>query len=444
MRRIFGSIGLMILLAITLASLAGCSSGSAPAPTAAPAKPAAAPTTAPAAAPAAAPTKAPAAAAPTAAQPAAAPTTAAAPATGQPIKVAFIGSLTGLVADLGMANLNGAKLAVDEVNKAGGVAGRPLELLTYDDTNDPSVAVTRAQKAITSDGAQVIIGGTNAPTAMSIREVSNQAKVVDISPQAQNRELTQGMPWIFRVGTVDLYNARALVALMMKLGYKKPALISDNTAFGQSGDKSLQEALTEKGIKWVTDQKHNAGATDVTAQVLAAKNAGGDVLLVWSQGADAALIAKTKKQLGYDVPQMGLDSQMHASALPIAGDAYEGVIAVSIADTSRPDVQAFFDTYQKTFGIPPATIYSPCQGHDAVQILAAGLRKIAPIGDKVDQEKLKAALETVSYEGLTGPQGTKWTFTPQSHDGLPEGASVFYKVQGGKWVRYMSLADVLK
>ncbi len=438
MRRSLGSLGLTLLLALSLATLTACSSAQAPAPTAAPAKQAeskpaaAAPTSAPAAAPAAA-TSAPAAAQP-----------AAAPATGPAIKVAFIGSFSGLVADLGMANVNGAKLSVEAVNKAGGIQGRPIELVTYDDTNDPSVAVTRAQKAITSDGAQVIIGGTNAPTAMSIRGVSNQAKIVDISPQAQNRELTEGMPWIFRVGTIDLYNGRALVALMMKLGYKKPALISDNTAFGQSGDKSLQEALTEKGIKWVTDQKHNAGATDMTAQVLAGKNGGGDVILSWSQGADAALIAKTKKQLGYDVPLMGLDSLMHASALPIAGDAYEGAVAVSIADTSRPDVQAFFDSYQKTYGIPPATIYSPCQGYDAVQLLAAGLRKIAPIGDKVDQEKLKAALETVSFEGMTGPKGTKWTFTPTNHNGLPEGASVFYKVQGGKWVRYMSLADVLK
>lgn len=427
MRRIFDSIGLMILLLITLASLFGCASSSAPA---------------------AAPTSAPAAAAPaatTASQPAvAAPTTASAAPSGPSIKIGFIGTFSGVVADVGTANLNGAKLSVEDVNKAGGIEGRPLELITYDDTNDPSTAVTRTQKAITSDGAQVIIGGTNAPTAMSIRTVSNQAKIVDVSPQAQNRELTDGMPYLFRVGTVDLHNGRALVALMMKLGYTKPALISDNTAFGQSGDTSLQQALTEKGIKWVTDQKHSVGAADMTAQVLAAKNAGGDVILCWSQGADAALIAKTKKQLGYDVPLMGLDSLMHASALPIAGDAYEGAIAVSIADTSRPDVQAYFDRYQKTYGIPPATIYSPCQGYDAVQILAAGLRKIAPIGDKVDQEKLKATLETTSYEGLTGPKGTKWQFTPTNHNGLPEGSSVFYKVQGGKWVRYMSLQDVLK
>ncbi len=436
MRRILGSIGLTILVVITMASLVGCSSSATPAaaPTLAPAaKPAA--TTAPAAAPAATTASQPAAAAPAAAP---------AAASGTPLKIAFIGTFSGLVADVGVANLNGAKLSVEEVNKAGGIEGRPLQLVSYDDTNNPSTAVTLAQRAINSDGAQVLIGGTNAPTAMSIRGVSDQAKFVDVSPQAQNRELTQGMPWIFRVGTVDLYNGRALVALMMKLGYKKPALISDNTAFGQSGDKSLQEALTEKSIKWVTDQKHDAGAADMTAQVLAAKNAGGDVILCWSQGADAALIAKTKKQLGYDVPLMGLDSLMHASALPIASDAYEGAIAVSIVDTARPDVQAFFDTYQKTYGIPPATIYSPCQGHDAVQILAAGLRKIAPIGDKVDQTKLKAALETVSYEGLTGPTGTKWQFTSTNHDGLPEGASIFYKVQGGKWVRYMSLPDVLK
>ena len=430
-----GILAITTMLGLSLLVATACASGQTPAPTAAPtAKPAAA----------AAPTAAQPAAAPTAAQPAAQPTTAAAPATGQPIKVAFIGTFSGVVADVGTANLNGAKLSVEDVNSSGGIAGRPLELVIYDDTNDPSTAVTRAQKAITSDGAQVIIGGTNAPTAMSIRTVSNQAKVVDISPQAQNRELTDGMPYLFRVGTVDLHNARALVALMMKLGYSKPALISDNTAFGQSGDTSLQQALTEKNIKWVTDQKHAVGAADMTAQVLAAKNAGGDVILSWSQGADAALIAKTKKQLGYDVPLMGLDSLMHASALPIAGDAYEGAIAVSIADTSRPDVQAFFERYQKTYGIPPATIYSPCQGYDAVQVLAAGLRKIAPIADKVDQEKLKAALETVSIEGMTGPKGTKWTFSPTNHNGLPEGSSVFYKVQGGKWVRYMSLADVLK
>ena len=423
---LFGALATLGLLLVV-----GCSAVPAAQPTAAPAKPAAEPTKA----------AAPAAAAATTA-PAAAP--AAKPASGTPIKIGYIGTFTTLMADLGVANLNGAKIAVEDVNKAGGVNGRPIELIQYDDSNDPSTATTRAQKALTSDGVEALIGGTNAPTAMAIRMVSNQSKVVDISPQAQNRELTDGMPYLFRVGTIDIHNARALVALMMKQGYKKPGLMTDTTAFGQSGQKSLQEALAAQNIKAVADEKTQVGATDVTAQVLSLKNAGADVVLSWIQGADGALVAKTKKQLGFDVPFMGLDSLMHASALPIAGDAYEGTIAVSIGDTARKDVQDFFARYEKSFGIPPATIYSPCQGYDAVQILAAGLRKLN-LGDKdkVDQDKLKAAIEGITdYKGMTGPQGTTWSFSPSNHSGLPEGASIFYKVEKGKWTRLMAYSDI--
>lgn len=421
-----------ILATLGLVFVASCSAVPAAQPTAAPAKPAAEPTKA----------AAPAAAAPTSAS-AAAPS-AAKPASGTSIKVGYIGTFTTMMADLGVANLNGAKLSTEDVNKAGGVNGRPIELIQYDDSNDPSTATTRAQKALTSDGVEALIGGTNAPTAMAVRMVSNQAKVIDVSPQAQNRELTDGMPYLFRVGTVDIYNARALVALMMKQGYQKPGLITDNTAFGQSGQKSLQEALAAKNIKPVADEKSAQGATDVTAQVLSVKNAGADVILSWIQGADGALVAKTKKQLGFDVPLMGLDSLMHASALPIAGDAYEGTIAVSIGDTSRPDVQAFFARYEKSFNIPPATIYSPCQGYDAVQILAAGLKKLnLSDKDKVDQDKLKSAIEGITdYKGMTGPAGTTWSFSPTNHNGLPEGASIFYKVDKGKWTRLMALSDI--
>ncbi|MHB8991430.1 MAG: ABC transporter substrate-binding protein [Chloroflexota bacterium] len=423
MLKSLGSLGLAILLTLALVSLSGCSSA-----------PAAAPTLAPAAKQA---ESKPAAAQPTAAAPAAA--------NKQPIKIGFVGGFTGVVADLGNANVGGAKLAVEDVNKAGGINGRPLEMTTYDDTGDPATSVTRVQKAITSDGAQAIIGGTHAATTMANRVVTNQAKMVHMSPQAQNRELTDGMPWLFRVGTVDLHNAKALVELMIKQGYKKPALQYSTSAFGESGGKSLKEALEAKGIKWVDEQKHKEGSTDLTAQVLASKNAGADVLLTWAQGVDAALMAKTKKQLGFDVPMMGLDSQMHASALPIAGDAYEGVIAVSIGDTSRTDVQEMFARFEKANGTPPATIYSPCQGYDAVQILARGLRKVDPTGDKVDQEKLKAAIEGIQdYQGMTGPKGTTWKFGATNHNGLPEGASVFYKVQSGKWVRFSSLPEVLQ
>jgi branched-chain amino acid transport system substrate-binding protein len=418
-------ISFAILATFGLVLLMGCSSAPAAAPTSAPA---AAPA-APAVQPAATTAPAPAAAAPAAPK-------------GTPIKIAYIGTFTGMMADLGTASLNGAKLSVEDVNKSGGINGRPLELISYDDGGDPSAAVTRTQRALTSDGAEAVIGGSNASTAMAIKGVSTQSKVVDISPQAQNRELTDGAPYLFRVGTIDLYNARALIALMIKQGYSKPAMITDNTAFGQSGQTSLKEVLTAKNIKWVTDEKINQGASDVTAQVLAGKNAGADVLLTWIQGADGALVAKTKKQLGFDVPMMGLDSLMHASALPIAGDSYEGVIAVSIGDTTRPDVQDYFARYQQTYGIPPATVYSPCQGYDAVQILATGLKKVNPT-DKIDQDKVKAAIESIdSYSGITGPKGTIWKFSATNHSGLPEGASVFYKVQSGKWVRFAALADV--
>jgi branched-chain amino acid transport system substrate-binding protein len=373
----------------------------------------------------------------------AAPSPAAQAAAGKtPIKIGYVGGFTGVVADLGTAHIGGAKLAVEDVNRAGGINGRPLELVIYDDTGDPTTSVTRVQRAINLDGVDAIIGGTHAATAMADRVVTNQAKMVHMSPQAQNRELTQGMPWLFRVGTIDLHNARALVELMVKLGYKKPAIQASTSAFGESGGRSLREALEAKGIKWVAEEKHKEGSADVTPQVLAAKTAGADVMLLWAQGVDAALLAKTRKQVGYDVPMLGLDSMMHASALPIAGEAFEGVIAVSIADTSRPDVQELFSRFQKAFGAAPATIYSPLQSYDAVQILARGLRQAAPPEGKVDQGKLKAAIEGITdYQGLVGPKGTAWRFSATNHDGLPEGASVFYKVQNGKWIRYLSLAD---
>jgi len=360
-----------------------------------------------------------------------------------PVKIGYVGGFTGVVADLGTAHIGGAKLAVEDVNKAGGINGRALELVIYDDAGDPTTSVTRVQRAITLDGVEAIIGGTHAATTMANRVVTNQAKMVQMSPQAQNRELTQGMPWLFRVGTMDLHNARALVALMIKLGYKKPAIQASTSAFGESGARSLREALEAKGIKWVAEEKHKEGSADLTPQVLAAKKAGADVLLLWAQGVDAALMAKTRRQLGYEVPMLGLDSMMHASALPIAGEAYEGVIAVSIADTSRPDVRELFARFEKAFGAAPATIYSPLLSYDAVQLLARGLRQVAPPEGKVDQARLKAALEGITdYQGMIGPKGTTWRFSATNHDGLPEGASVFYRVQSGKWVRYMALADL--
>ncbi len=405
---------LVPVLALAFTLVAACSAAPAPQPTAAPAQPAG--------------------------QPAAAK-----PATGKPIKVGYVGSLTGVGADVGNANLGGAKLAVEDVNKAGGINGRPIELIIYDDQTDPATSVTRVEKLITQDEVEAVIGGTHSATTMSNRMVSEKYGVVQLTPQAQNVEATQGVKWLFRGNSVDVDNADAIVDLAYAMGFKKPSVQHSTSAFGVSGGKGLQAAAEKKGIKAVNVESHKEAGTDLTAQLLAAKNAGADLILTWAQGVDVALFAKTKKQLNFDVPLYGIDAAMHKAAPPIAGEAYEGVTAVTYVDTDRPEVSdLLFNRFVKAYGSEPTTWSSAALGYDAVMMISQGMKPAVSGDGKVDQAKFKTAMESINkYQGMTGAKGSSWTFTPDNHNGLTRGAQVFYQWKGGKWVRMMSWNELL-
>jgi branched-chain amino acid transport system substrate-binding protein len=426
----------VLLAAVALSLVASC--GAPAAQPSAPAQPTAAP-------PTAAPSQ------PTASQQSGAPAqatsapAAAKPATGKPIKVGYVGSLTGVGADVGNANLGGAKLAVEDVNGAGGISGRPIELVIYDDQTDPATSVTRVEKLITQDEVEAVIGGTHSATTMANRMVSEKYGIVQLTPQAQNVEATQGVKWLFRGNAVDVDNADAIVDLAYAMGFKKPSIQASTSAFGVSGGKGLEAAAERKGIKAVDVESHKEAGTDLTAQVLAAKNAGADLLLTWAQGVDVALFAKTKKQLGFDIPLYGIDAAMHKAAPPIAGDAYEGVMAVTYVDIDRPEVNnLLFNRFVKATGSEPTTWSSAALGYDAVMLISQGLKPVVNGDGKIDQAKFKAAMESINkYQGMTGAKGSSWTFTADNHNGLTRGAQVFYQWKGGKWVRMMSWNELL-
>src|SRR6202789_3214018 len=327
------------------------------------------------------------------------------------IKIGMVLPVTGPAADSGKYALTGAKIALDRVNKAGGVLSRQLDLLTEDDQTTNPGAVLAFSKLAAQPDIVAFLG--------PVRSTQNHAIANDILKTAKpfcfggtDPALTKmGNPWMIRFRPNDSYSGRVIASYGVEtLGKKNWALVHSTDAFGTSGNKLLAGALDRLGAKVATDQGYPNQSQDFTPVVLAIKSSGADIIgSYFTYENDEAIFARQLKQLGVTIPWVGSASTVAAATLKLAGPAVWGTYAVAdYATDSSPEAKEFAKLYAAVSSAPPDL--QSAWPYDAIGGLAVGINKAG----STDPGKIRDAI--LSIRGYKGAEG-EYNFD-QFGDGL--------------------------
>lgn len=359
-----------------------------------------------------------------------APAESAAP-SGDPITVGVVLPQTGPVALNVEQMLNVINMRVEEVNAAGGIGGRPVEIKTYDSKAEPETAAKEAQRAISQDGAAAIIGPYTTSEALAVAEVAERGKVVAMGPSAATPAITEGKQFVFRVAPLSPDLATGMMQMAKSLGASSGALLYDNGGFGLGAQPLIEEAAKTEGIE-LTSVEYPLNASDVTAQITKAKSANpGAVFVAGSAGADYGLIAKAMVEQGLLVPLIGFSPITVPDAVKIAGSAYDtlpGVYTLQTIDPSKPQYQDLVAAYSAKYGDTAQLSEQVTQTDDVVSFIFEGLGATNGEGG----EALAAALRALpAREGAAGATGSTQQFTADSNDAFKGQYLVPFKVIDG-------------
>jgi branched-chain amino acid transport system substrate-binding protein len=322
------------------------------------------------------------------------------------IKIALTGPYSGGSAPMGIPARDGSKLAIAEINAAGGVdvGGKKLkiEFIERDDEAKNDRGALIAQELAAMPDLSGVIGSVNTGVVMAGDKYLQEKGITKIiCPAAGSKSMTQwavadGPPdlFIFRFAANDGIQSVMVVEEALKRNLKKVAILHDDTNYGVSGRDDLLDQIKKQGgkLEVVTQEKFKIGDKDMTAQLLKAKSLGAQGILIWGIGPEEAAVATGMAKLGMKIPLIGGWTLSMSNYVDNAGAAGNGTIMPQtfIEEPVTPKAKAFIDAYHKTYGVSriPSAV-SAAQGYDAVLVFAAAVKQAGT----TDSRKIKEALE---------------------------------------------------
>ena len=356
------------------------------------------------------------------------------------IKIGVDGPFTGGSSSMGVSMRDGVRLATDEINKAGGVLGRKIELVERDDEAKNERGVQIAQELINKEHVVATVGYINTGVGLASERFFQDAKIPVMNNVATGSILThqfddQPENYIFRNAAHDSIQAPMIADEAVRRGYKKLAILADSTNYGQLGRQDLVKALALKGIKPVAEEKFNIKDVDMTAQLLKAKEAGAEAILTYGIGPELAQIANGMTKLVWKVPMIGSWTLSMANFIDNAGPGGEGarMPQTFVQEPTTPKRQSFIVSYLRTFNPKNSRIDSPvsaAQGYDSVYLLAAAIKQAG----STEGTKIKEALENLKapVEGVVTTYNKP--FSKTDHEAITANIPVFGEVKGSRVV----------
>jgi branched-chain amino acid transport system substrate-binding protein len=318
----------------------------------------------------------------------------------EPIKIGMVVPLTGPIADAGRYGMQGAKLAVEEINAAGGVLGRPLELIIEDDQTQNPTTVLAFTKLSDNKDIVAFLGPTRSTQIQAIAPSVLQAGRPVLIGGTDPTLTRSGNPWFFRFRPNDTYTARAMAEFgSEKLGKSKWAIVHATDAFGSNAKSLFTEALKARGITPVMTEGQPNNSPDYTAVALAVKQSGADILATFiTFEPDVAIFARQLRQLGVNLVWLGSPSITTTTARKLAGSALYGTYAVAdFHPDANADAKAFAAKYAAAYKTTPDFFAS--WPYDAIHVLA---KAIATAGNTSPEKIRQALLAVKAYRGVEG------------------------------------------
>jgi branched-chain amino acid transport system substrate-binding protein len=320
---------------------------------------------------------------------------------GTTIKIGMCAPITGPAAEAGRYAQIGARIALDAVNKAGGVLGKQVELIVEDDqTTNPGIVLAFSKLASQTD----IVGFLGSIRSTQVHAMSPDVLKVGkpVMIGGTDPALTHmGNPWIFRFRPNDLYSGSVIAEYGVKtLGKKKWAIVHSTDAFGTAGGKALTAGLAKlDGTSIVLDQGYANQSQDFTPVVLAIKQSGADILgSYFTFENDLGIFARQLRQLGVTIPYVGSPSIVNITALKLAGPALYGTFGVAdYAEESSPAAKAFGKAYREVAKAAPDN--QAAWTYDAVTVLCMAIKRAG----KTDPAAIREAILSIKkHEGAEG------------------------------------------
>ena len=318
----------------------------------------------------------------------------------EPLKIGVVTTMTGPWAEFGRFTVNGLQLALDDINRGGGVLGRQLELRVEDNQTTNPGTVLAFSKLAGESGIVAIVGPIASTQIQAASPAIAKAGIPTMIGGTDPSLTHVNNRWVFRARPNDLYSSKVIADFGVNtLKLRKWGIVHATDAFGNGGAKALTDSLQALGITPVTDQGYTTSAQDFSATVLAIKKSGADIIGTYMTApADLALFARQLRQLGVKVQWVGSPTTVTVTALNLGGEALYGTYGVADFNADATSItRSFAKLYRDRYGVNPDNFAS--WAYDAVHIIAMAITN----AKSTDPEAIRTAILAINgYQGLEG------------------------------------------
>lgn len=316
------------------------------------------------------------------------------------VYVGWVAPLTGTSANDGQQMLNGAKLAAKEINDAGGINGKQIEIVSQDDKSDPKEAANIAAMFTGDTRLAGVLGNYNSSCALAGAPIYDEAKLPMIHVGTSPVFTKEKHDYLFRISVTDAFQGSFVSKWMAEEGLKNVAILFENDDYGRGLKDTVDSEFVKLGGKIAGDWSYMLGQTkDYTAILTSVKQSGADSIFVGGLYTEGALIAKQMQQLGLKLPVFGTDGLYEHSLIDLGGEAVEGwkTSGLFLPTDQNEALQSFIKSYNSAYGGTPGT-YAALH-YDAMKLMAQAIKSVG-----TDHEKIQAYLakQPEPFVGVTG------------------------------------------
>lgn len=353
---------------------------------------------------------------------------------GDGVKIGTFLAVTGPASFLGDPELKTLQMYVDELNKQGGLLGKPVELVHYDTGGNAKEAVNFFKRLVKKDGVDVILGGSSSGESLAVMPLAAEEQIPFISMAGAVKIIEPVQTWTFKTPHTDRMAAAKIFGDMKRRGITKVALITGDGGFDKSGREECLKLAPDYGIQIVADESYGNKDTDMTAQLTKIRDSGAEAILNFGFGTGPAIVTKNVRQLDIKLPLYQSHGVASKKFIELAGAAANGVRLPASAilvpeklkdgDPQKPALLEYKQKYEAAHGD-----VSSFGGHayDAFFIAVDAIKR----ANTDDKARVRDEIEKT--KGFAGTAGI-FNMSPTDHMGLGLDAFKMIEIQNGDWV----------
>jgi branched-chain amino acid transport system substrate-binding protein len=354
--------------------------------------------------------------------------------TAAPLKIGAVFDISGRASFYGNSHRDASQLAVEQINAAGGINGRPLELTIYDGESDETKSLLALRRLIDQDQVLALLGPSLTGQVLAAADTLTRAGVMTITPAAGIKVVEPVKPWIFSISQHDRFAVAKGLAWLKSRNVKRLAVLAESSALGMGGRDEIRAQIDKFDMTIVASETFGDKDVDVTPQLTSIRGQEFDGIVVWGSSAAAAIAAKNARQVGIKVPMLFSPGVVSQAFIDVAGTVAETdhfVMTKFVAgdrlpdsDPSKPLILKFTQAYKTKYGHDPDQF--GVNLYDAAYVLADAMKRSQP-----DRAAIRDAVEkTNRLLSLSG----YITFSPERHYGVDAENFIVGTVKGGRFV----------